>query len=76
MNCMRNLLNSTSKFWNTPNRCLNNNTATMRSTEGDIRGFDKAIVAIGAWTTPSVEGLSGTRSAFVTSGTGYSSRQT
>ena len=52
---------------------LNNNTATMRSTEGEIaRGFDKAIVAIGAWTTPSVEGLSGTRSAFVTSGTGYS----
>ncbi|MGO1537383.1 MAG: NAD(P)/FAD-dependent oxidoreductase [Yaniella sp.] len=52
---------------------LNNNTATMRGTEGETaRGFDKAIVATGAWTTPSIEGLSSTRSAFVTSGTGYS----
>lgn len=52
---------------------LNNNTATMRGAEGETaRGFDKAIVATGAWTTPSIEGLSSTRSAFVTSGTGYS----
>lgn len=52
---------------------LNNNTATMRGVDGETaRGFDKAVVAIGAWTTPSIEGLSGTRSAFVTSGTGYS----
>ncbi|WP_022869774.1 NAD(P)/FAD-dependent oxidoreductase [Yaniella halotolerans] len=52
---------------------LNNNTARMRGVEGEItRGFDKAIVATGAWTTPSIDGLSGTRSAFVTSGTGYS----
>src|SRR5699024_10903832 len=52
---------------------LNNTTATMRGAEGEpARGFDKAIVATGAWTTPSIEGLSSTRSAFVTSGTGYS----
>ncbi len=52
---------------------LDNNTATMRGVDGETaRGFDKAIVATGAWTTPSIEGLSATRSAFVTSGTGYS----
>ena len=52
---------------------IDNSTATLRSAAGENkRGFDKAIVALGAWTTPSVDGLSETRSAFVTSGTGYS----
>lgn len=52
---------------------INNTTATMRTAHGETsRGFDKAIVALGAWTTASVEGLAATRSAFVTSGTGYS----
>src|SRR5699024_9331601 len=52
---------------------IDNSTATLRSAAGENkRGFDKAIVALGAWTTPSVDGLSEPRSAFVTSGTGYS----
>lgn len=47
--------------------------ATLRNAEGKFsRGFDKAIVATGAWTTPAIDGLSGIRSAYVTSGTGYS----
>lgn len=52
---------------------INNTTATLRDSDGDkARGFDRAVVALGAWTTPSIEGLSSTRSAVVTSGTGYS----
>src|SRR5699024_1773338 len=52
---------------------LNNKTATMIVAEGETaRGFDKAIVATGAWTTPSIEDLASTRSAIVTSSTGYS----
>src|SRR5699024_5476783 len=44
---------------------IDNSTATLRSAAGENkRGFDKAIVALGAWTTPSVDGLSETRSAF------------
>lgn len=50
-----------------------NNKATLRSAAGDeTRGFDKAIVATGAWTTPTIVGLQDTRKAWVTSGTGYS----
>lgn len=52
---------------------ITNNKATLRSAEGEtVRGFDKAVVATGAWTTPAIAGLSNTRKAFVTSGTGYS----
>lgn len=52
---------------------IRNNKATLRSATGETtRGFDKAVVATGAWTTPAIEGLEGTRNAWVTSGTGYS----
>ena len=52
---------------------IDNTSATLRTPDGDItRGFDKAIVATGAWTTPEIEGLSAVRSAYVTPGTGYS----
>jgi D-amino-acid dehydrogenase len=47
--------------------------ATLHGTTGETElGFDKAIVATGAWTTPKIRGLEETRTAWVTSGTGYS----
>jgi len=47
--------------------------ATLHGAAGETElGFDKAIVAIGAWTTPKIRGLEETRTAWVTSGTGYS----
>ncbi|GAA2046601.1 D-amino acid dehydrogenase [Yaniella flava] len=52
---------------------IDNNSATLRTPAGDITsGFDKAIVATGAWTTSKIEGLAGIRPAYVTPGTGYS----
>ncbi len=52
---------------------IDNTQATLRNAQGQTtRGFDKAIVATGAWTNPAIDGLSETRKAFVTSGTGYS----
>lgn len=52
---------------------IDNTQATLRGTAGETtRGFDKAIVATGAWTSAAIDGLSETRKAFVTSGTGYS----
>lgn len=47
--------------------------ATLREASGTtVRGFDKAVVATGAWTNASITGLEETRKALVTSGTGYS----
>lgn len=52
---------------------IRNNQAVLRLAGGDeTRGFDKAVVATGAWTLPEIEGLQGTRKAWITSGTGYS----
>lgn len=47
--------------------------ATLRNAQGESElGFDKAVVAIGAWTSPKIKGLEAARTAWVTSGTGYS----
>jgi D-amino-acid dehydrogenase len=52
---------------------IDNRKATLRNEHGETElGFDKAIVATGAWTTPQIKGLEATRTSWVTSGTGYS----
>ncbi len=52
---------------------ITNDEATLRCDGAEMtRGFDKAVVATGAWTTPAIRGLESTRKAWVTSGTGYS----
>jgi len=52
---------------------IDDRKATLHGAAGETElGFDKAIVATGAWTTPKIRGLEETRTAWVTSGTGYS----
>src|SRR5699024_538003 len=52
---------------------ITNNHATLRTDQGQTtRGFDKAVVATGAWTTSAIAGLAEAKKAHVTSGTGYS----
>ena len=52
---------------------IENRKATLRNAHGETElGFDKAVVAVGAWTSPKIKGLESTRTAWVTSGTGYS----
>ncbi len=52
---------------------IDNTKATLRNADGETQlGFDKAVVAVGAWTSPKIKGLEATRTSWVTSGTGYS----
>lgn len=52
---------------------IENQKATLLNSKGERElGFDQAVVAIGAWTGPNIKGLESTRTAWVTSGTGYS----
>ena len=52
---------------------IESHKATLRNANGETElGFDQAVVATGAWTTPKIKGLEATRTTWVTSGTGYS----